>query len=93
MAPLSEENNLSLLLNSTFKDQFNLNPQDLELRKFTHWQHGIPIYNAAHLDFVKKFKRENKLKLYICSNLIDGVSIPDRILDSKKLAQKLKNEK
>lgn len=92
MAALEDEKTIENSIDEYFKQHFNISKTNLESRNFVTWKEGIPRYDSQHLDFVKKFSQENKLKLYICSNLLHGVSIPDRILESKKLAEQLKNE-
>jgi oxygen-dependent protoporphyrinogen oxidase len=89
-----DPDNLSINdLNAELENKFDLSNNNLIHRQTTHWKNGIPIYNSDHKQFLNQYSLENKYKLYICSNVMNGVSIPDRIQESKTLAEKLKNER
>ncbi len=81
-----EANALDEELDHCFKSTFGLDKRFLEKRQSMVWKYGIPIYNREHFEFLKQNEKENKLNLYICSNVLNGVSVPDRIFESKKIA-------
>lgn len=81
------------LARSTFQKDYGLPAQELLGTHFYEWKQAIPVYDQSHLEFLKEYKKQDRLNLYICSNLLEGVSVPDRLKASKNLAQKLNNEK
>jgi len=67
---------------------------DIKVEFFKLWKNAIPNYSLKHRELVE-FIREQEAKLknvYLNSNAYDGVSFNDCISNSKKLAERIKNE-
>jgi len=77
-------------LSSLLEKDYNLKEENL-IHKYTQpWEQAIPVYNKEHNDFLEQYKELEKINLYFCSNLVNGVSIPDRLTDAIQLAEKIK---
>lgn len=77
------------ILNTAFSVDYTLKKEHLEYSNTVKWKNAIPVYDSAHLDFLTEYNRTEEINLYFCSNLINGVSIPDRVSEAKRLAEKL----
>lgn len=89
MTTLKESEELNKQIAEDLKQRFQLNEEQLIYRNDYLWSKAIPQYDDQHFNFLKIYRKRTQDNLYICSNLIDGVSIPDRISASKKLAKEL----
>lgn len=77
------------LLDNIFKQDYLLTKDEVEHTHTVKWKHAIPVYDVEHLEFLKEYKAGEEINLYFCSNLVNGVSIPDRIKESLALAEKI----
>ena len=89
MSTLKDSNKLNKEISKDLNHRFQLNENQLIFRNDYLWSKAIPQYDMNHLNFLKIYKERTQDNLYICSNILDGVSIPDRISASKKLAKEL----
>lgn len=93
MTAENDETVVNQLVSRTFQKDYGLTPEQLLTTHFYKWERAIPVYDQAHREFLEEYKKQDRINLYICSNLVDGVSVPDRLKASYTLAEQLINEK